>query len=226
MRVRSMGIGLDGRRKMETSVVNTWSLFRRLAQPSHRSRRCLPAITQTERKHDRRSSKWGLCGRRKGHLPCPSSQVYHLRLFFHHHIRTYRNINTLCHKNARKDTKTHRILLTSFPTLAAYAPCSFVNFVLRLILKNTSSPVDETTYPSSTPVQSKQIPQIRVRFPKERAATSGSKSKNNTKNHGKNMREKTRQKFISNLFINTQNKTRKPPTRVSHKEGVGPWHTP
>lgn len=36
---------------------------------------------------------------------------------------------------------THRILLTSLPTFAAYAPCSLLSFVFRLILKNTSSPV-------------------------------------------------------------------------------------
>ena len=40
---------------------------------------------------------------------------------------------------------THRILLTSLPTLFAYAPCSLLNFVLRLILKNTSSFVCVTT---------------------------------------------------------------------------------
>ena len=41
---------------------------------------------------------------------------------------------------------THRILLTSFPTLFAYAPWSLLSLVLRLILKNTSSPVELTTY--------------------------------------------------------------------------------
>lgn len=34
---------------------------------------------------------------------------------------------------------------TSFPILFAYAACSLLNFVLRLILKKTSSFVDATT---------------------------------------------------------------------------------
>ena len=44
-----------------------------------------------------------------------------------------------------KRKTTHRMLDTSFPTLFAYAPCSLLSFVLRLILKNTSSPVELTT---------------------------------------------------------------------------------
>jgi hypothetical protein len=39
----------------------------------------------------------------------------------------------------------HLMLPTSFPTLLAYAPWSLESFVERLILKNTSSPLDETT---------------------------------------------------------------------------------
>jgi len=37
------------------------------------------------------------------------------------------------------------MLPTSLPTLFAYAPCSLLSLVLRLILKNTSSPADVTT---------------------------------------------------------------------------------
>lgn len=39
----------------------------------------------------------------------------------------------------------YRMLWISFPTLLAYAPCSLCSFVFRLILKKTSSPLDETT---------------------------------------------------------------------------------
>jgi hypothetical protein len=42
--------------------------------------------------------------------------------------------------------KTDRMVLMSFPTLFAYAPWSLLNFVLLLILKNTSSPFDASTY--------------------------------------------------------------------------------
>lgn len=35
---------------------------------------------------------------------------------------------------------------TSLPTLLAYAPCSLLSLVLFLILKNTSSPVELTTW--------------------------------------------------------------------------------
>jgi hypothetical protein len=34
---------------------------------------------------------------------------------------------------------------TSLPTLFAYAACSLLSFVFRLILKKTSSPCDDTT---------------------------------------------------------------------------------
>src|ERR1700677_2397107 len=47
-------------------------------------------------------------------------------------------------KSSRR-MRTHRMLLTSFPTLFAYAPWSLESFVVRLILKKTSSPEDETT---------------------------------------------------------------------------------
>jgi hypothetical protein len=53
------------------------------------------------------------------------------------------NLENLLHRD-----KTHRILDTSLPTLLAYAPWSLLNFVLLLILKNTSSPVELTTYPA------------------------------------------------------------------------------
>jgi len=42
------------------------------------------------------------------------------------------------------------MLDTSLPTLLAYAPWSLLSLVLRLILKNTSSPVELTTYTAST----------------------------------------------------------------------------
>jgi len=45
------------------------------------------------------------------------------------------------------------MLLTSFPTLFAYAPWSLESFVVRLILKNTSSPDAETTWIRGTHVQ-------------------------------------------------------------------------
>ena len=41
----------------------------------------------------------------------------------------------------RNTSATHRMLLTSLPTFAAYAPCNLLSFVFLLILKNTSSPV-------------------------------------------------------------------------------------
>ena len=40
---------------------------------------------------------------------------------------------------------THLMLLTSLPTLLAYAPWSLLNLVLLLILKKTSSPPELTT---------------------------------------------------------------------------------
>ena len=49
------------------------------------------------------------------------------------------------HKTEKKRRETHRILATSLPTLFAYALCNLSNFVFRLILKKTSSPVELTT---------------------------------------------------------------------------------
>ena len=49
-----------------------------------------------------------------------------------------------CKRTCTADT--HRILLTSLPTLFAYAPCSLLSFVFLLILKKTSSPCADTTY--------------------------------------------------------------------------------
>ena len=51
--------------------------------------------------------------------------------------------NAACMK--KNFLKTHLILPTSFPTLLAYAPWSLDSFVVRLILKYTSSPDAETT---------------------------------------------------------------------------------
>ena len=48
-------------------------------------------------------------------------------------------------QESSRSRRTHRMLLTSFPTLFAYAPWSLESFVVRLILKKTSSPADETT---------------------------------------------------------------------------------
>lgn len=49
-------------------------------------------------------------------------------------------------EKGKKETEPHLMLPTSFPTLFAYAPWSLDSFVLRLILKNTSSPAAETTW--------------------------------------------------------------------------------
>lgn len=45
----------------------------------------------------------------------------------------------------RSKTWADLIVPTSFPILLAYAAWSLVSFVLRFILKKTSSPVAETT---------------------------------------------------------------------------------
>lgn len=54
--------------------------------------------------------------------------------------------------------KAHRIVPTSFPIFCAYANCSLLSLVLRLILKNTSSPVEETTYNFKRKVERNRAP--------------------------------------------------------------------
>ena len=54
----------------------------------------------------------------------------------HKHLRCMRRDTA-----HRHGTTTHRMLLTSLPTLFAYAACSLLNFVFLLILKKTSSPI-------------------------------------------------------------------------------------
>jgi len=110
--------------------------------------------------------------KRKEHYhypPCQGKLVFHLRLFCYHHTKIWQGIHfsmqskwqeslvlaivkvrvtppSAVHITSEETTQTHRMLPTSLPTLFAYAPWSLLSFVLRLILKNTSSPVELTTY--------------------------------------------------------------------------------
>lgn len=77
----------------------------------------------------------------------PRSTAMPIRRSLLRHLLSYKRENRARYRRKRRYTgpqdtikTTHRMLLTSLPTLFAYAPWSLLSFVFRLILKNTSSP--------------------------------------------------------------------------------------